>query len=129
MGEALAPPWLLAPPQAATSPRLSSPARTPRALLDPIILSLLSRTSLGSRLQVSQRALVVAGAGAGAQRRLRVETAHVLGAQLDLDRGCVLLQVGAPRRPRDRDQILAPGQDPGQGELGRRAAPLRGDRR
>src|SRR5579875_3341649 len=120
MGEALAVPWLLAPPQAATSPRLNSPARTARTLLDPIILhsSLFSRTSLGCRLQVPQRALVVASADAGAGRRRLLDPAQLVGAQLDLDRGRVLLQVGAARRPRDGDEVFAPGQDPGQGQLG-----------
>ena len=55
---------------------------------------------------------------------MRREPLEVLAGELDLERAEVLLEIGDPLGARDRDDVLAAAEDPGQGELGRGDAAL-----
>src|SRR3954453_16150118 len=63
----------------------------------------------------------------GGRGQLGVDVLEVLVGQLDLARGPVLLEVRDPLGSRDRDDIVALGQDPGERELPGRHALLLGE--
>src|SRR5579862_1451118 len=53
----------------------------------------------------------------------RIELDELVRRQLDVARGRVLLEIRAPLRARDRDDVVAPREHPGERNLrGRRAA-------
>src|SRR5690348_1599585 len=54
---------------------------------------------------------------AGDRRQLCVDPGEILLAELDLGRGRVLLQVLTPLRPRNRDDVAAAGEHPGECKL------------
>src|SRR5262245_29299969 len=60
----------------------------------------------------------VAGAGGGAFGEGGVELGKFLRGQFDLDSGGVFLEVLDALGAGDGDDVVAPGEDPGEGELG-----------
>src|SRR5947209_10727245 len=61
---------------------------------------------------------------AGGLGKLGVDTREVFGRQLDVDRPSILLEVGATLGARNRDEVVALREHPGDGELRRSDALL-----
>ena len=78
-------------------------------------------------IEVREVSVGYAVAGGGIFREYPIECLQVGCVQGYIGRGGILLHVGDPARARNRHDVITLGEDPGQGDLSRRAALRGGD--
>ena len=106
----------------ARRPTAAAPRATGEAKTATSSRSALTRPSPGSRRSRAPRRVAAAGGHAG--RRDRLEPGEVVGGELDGRGGDVVLQVGPPLGARDRDDVRALGEHPGQRQLAGASTPF-----